>query len=375
LKALLVGDLHTDNAKSSIANSDSFHEVFMTFDLIKRTIEERRPDFLIFFGDVYDSPYSITSPVITIISEIIAEISLDVSILFIVGNHDDVDDKMSNVKIGDRYMKIRASLLAPFSHYPNVIVFDSPKVIKIQDEVEIAFIPYCSNIIPSLDSADKKFSRGCKRILMGHFDMKQSYYMIKSGDSDISENIPSAEDLIRKYNYDLVLLGHVHDPSEYEVDGKIAKYIGSCRNVDFRNTGENKGVYMFDFDTFEMEYIDNPYTSIYKIFTNFKSLQNYCMNNDPEKLSRTKILYKYTSSTDVPKISKLKEYFKSIRFENNILAETTSLNSVSQIAAQNFEEMIKNNLVTKDKLIDYAIQFKPPNDKDSIIKVFKLFSR
>jgi DNA repair exonuclease SbcCD nuclease subunit len=375
LKALLVGDIHIDNSKSSIANSDSFHEIFKTFDLIKESIFKYRPDFVIFFGDVFNSPYSITSPVITIISEIIAEIAMDVTVIFIVGNHDDVDDKTSSVKIGDRYLKIRASLLAPFSHYPNVIVFDSPKVVKIQSGIEVAFIPYSTNIIPSLDLVDNKFTRGCKRILIGHFDMKQSYYMIKSHDSIITNNIPSAEDLIRKYKYDLVLLGHVHDPSEYDIDGKKAKYIGSCRNVDFRNTGEMKGIYIFDFDTLDMQYIDNPNTSIYKVFNNFKSIQEYCLNNDPEKISRTKVLYKYTENKDAQKISKLKEYFKSVQFEKNILAESNTINTISMTMAQEFENMITNNLITKDKLLDYAIQFKPPANKDSIIEVFKLFSK
>jgi len=159
------------------------------------------------------------------------------------------------------------------------------------------------------------------------------------------------------------------------VDGKIAKYIGSCRNVDFRNTGEMKGIYIFDFDTLDMQYIDNPNTSIYKIFNSFKKVQEYCLNNDPEKLGRTKLLYKYTENKDVQKISKLKEYFKSLQFEKNILAESNVINTISMSAAQEFEDMITNNLVTKDKLIDYAMQFKPPIDKDSVIKVFKLFSK
>ena len=375
MKALLVGDLHIENSKSSIANSNSFHEVFKTIELIKESLYEHRPDFLIFFGDVFNSPYSITSQVITIISKIIAEIAMDVTVIFIVGNHDDVDNRTSSVKIGDRHLKIRASLLAPFSHFPNVIVFDSPMVVKIQTGVEVAFIPYSTDVMSSLDSVDKKFTVGCKRILMGHFDIKQNFYMIKSGDSIVTDNIPSAEDLIRKYKYDLVLLGHVHDPSEYVVDGKTVKYIGSCRNVDFRNTGETKGIYIFDFDTLDMQYIDNPNTSIYKIFNSFKKVQEYCLNNDPEKLSRTKLLYKYTDNKDVQKISKLKEYFKSIQFEKNILANSNTVDMVSMTAVQDFENMIINNLVTKDKLIDYAMQFKPPTNKDSVIKVFKLFSK
>ena len=38
-KALLVGDLHIPNSKSSISNSDTFQEIFNTFSLIKNTIE------------------------------------------------------------------------------------------------------------------------------------------------------------------------------------------------------------------------------------------------------------------------------------------------------------------------------------------------
>ena len=108
---------------------------------------------------------------------------------------------------------------------------------------------------------------------------------------------------MRKYKYDLVLLGHVHDPAEYVVDGRKAVYIGSSRNVDFRNTGESKGLHVLDFDKPEaMKYIDNPHTYIYKVYSKFEDLRDYCKNSELEKLSRTKILYKYSSVRDMRKV-------------------------------------------------------------------------
>jgi len=373
MRGILVGDIHIDNVKTSIANSDSFTEVFQLFDLIRNTIYKEKPDFTIFFGDIFNSPNSITSSVISIVSKLIAEIALDTSVLFIVGNHDDVDNRVSIVRVGDRDIKIRASLLAPFAHYQNVVVFDSPKVVKIQDGIEVAFIPYNTNIYPYLNEANKKFSIGTKRILMGHFDIAQTYYMQGYKKEDFA-NIPTAEELVRKYKYDLVLLGHVHDPYEYIVDGKKVMYIGSSRNVDFRNAGENKGLYILDFDNFKMEYIDNPYTYIYKIFNKFEELEYYCKNNELEKLSRTKILYKYSNAKEVRKISKLKEFFKSIKFVKS--SKSNELDQTSLSAIHEFEELLANNLLTDDKLIEYALQFKePPTNKNDALNIIKYIKR
>ena len=373
MRGILVGDIHIDNIKTSITNSDTFHEIFQLFNLIRNTIYDEKPDFTIFFGDIFNSPNAITSSVMSIISKLIAEIALDTTVLFIVGNHDDVDNKISVIKVGDRDVRIRASLLAPFAYYQNAVVFDSPKVIKIEDGIEVAFIPYSTNIYPYLDEADKKFSIGTKRILMGHFDIFQTYYLQGYRREDLM-NIPTAEELVKKYKYDLVLLGHVHDQTEYNIDGKKVMYIGSSRNVDFRNTGENKGLYVLDFNTFKVKYIDNLYTSIYKIFSSFDDIENYCKNNELEKLSRTKILYKYNNVKDVRKVSKLKEFFKSIKFVKS--SKSNELDQTSLNAIHEFEELLANNLLTDDKLIEYALQFKePPTNKNDALNIIKYIKR
>jgi len=375
-KALLVGDLHIPNSKSSISNSDTFQEIFNTFSLIKNTIEIEKPDYTIFFGDIFDSPYSITTPVISIISKIIYDMSLETSLIFIVGNHDDVDNKANNIKIGDSTLNIRSSLLSTFSYYPNVMVFDRPSVVHLDNtNIEIAFIPYSTNIIESLDSIKNKFAIGTTRIAMGHFDTKHGYNMIVKDDCDVSENIPTPEELIDKYKYDLVLLGHIHDPQEIKVRDKLVKYIGSCRNVDFRNTGENKGIYMMNFDDMSMRYIDNPHTYIYKVFRNFDIFSDYCTESTEEKLSRTKIQYIYSNSQETRDISKLKHFFKSVNFQKSMIDDSGLKSSnISADAFKEFESMINNNLITKEKLVDYALQFKEPVNKQNAVDILKIFN-
>ena len=67
-------------------------------------------------------------------------------------------------------------------------------------------------------------------------------------------------------------------------------------------------------------------------------------NNELEKLSRTKILYKYSSTKEVQKVSKLKEFFKSVKFVKS--TQPNELNQVSLGAIHEFEELLTNNLLT-----------------------------
>jgi len=336
--------------------------------LIKQTILNRKPDLLVFFGDVFNSPTSISSPVISVFSKIIGNLCEIIPTVFIVGNHDDIDNKKVDVKFDDTSIKVRSSLLSPFAYYPNVIVADEPSVFKIDDGVEVAFVPYSTNIIENLKQL--KFSPGTKRILMGHFDIKDTFYMVKMNDQVVTVEFPTAKELINDYNLDLVLLGHIHEPVDYVIDNKLVKYIGSCRNIDFKNSGESKGIYILDTNNLNLEFIENANGSIYKTFKTFDQVNEYCRSKDPEILARTHIKFTYSNNNEVQKISKLKEFFKSIKFERALLSASDNAKTAS-IEIENFKEMLENNLITKDSLIDFALQFNQPNNKETVLKVFK----
>ena len=56
MKLVIVGDLHIPNNKSSFISSDSFTEIFNTFQLIKDTVYKNKPEYVIFLGDIFDVP-------------------------------------------------------------------------------------------------------------------------------------------------------------------------------------------------------------------------------------------------------------------------------------------------------------------------------
>jgi hypothetical protein len=71
-------------------------------------------------------------------------------------------------------------------------------VVNIDNGKEIAFVPYTTNTLEYLDSIDNKFSKGASRILIGHFDIKNNYYLTLSANNACLQ-IPTAEELINKY--------------------------------------------------------------------------------------------------------------------------------------------------------------------------------
>ena len=371
MRMILVGDIHIDNAKSIINNSDNFNQVFQVFDLIKSTAREYRPDFIIFFGDIFNIPNIISANVLSIFSKILDDLVsvFGVQIYIIAGNHDVIDNTLSKINIGEDIIKIRSTLLSPFNYFENVTVIDKPTVAVLDDKsnVEIGFVPYSNTIKKDLTSIQDKFSIGSKRVLMGHFEMKSPLTGITK--NNLNLELPTPEELIRDYEYSLVTLGHIHDIGELKVDGKLLKYLGSCRNINFGNVSELKGIYTFDTLTFELNFIENNYTNIYKVFSSTKDVLDYIEKNNKEKLSRVKLRYLYKENSEIAEISKVKSNFKSVQFQKNMVQDKVEK---THIDISNFEDMVRANLVTKETLLDFVLEFTPPKDKNNVMSIFNL---
>lgn len=378
MKIIIVGDLHIPNNKTSFINSDSFNEIFNTFKLIKDTVRETKAEYVIFLGDIFDVPHVITTAAASIISELLTTLTVDVPVILLAGNHDLLDDKENKLKFSDFTLSIKSSLLLPFKKYNNIVVFDTPAVATIADNLDIGFVPYSNNIIHSLESIKNKFNKGNRRLLLGHFDIQQVRYYQSSAKAFTSlDNVATSKDLIKKYKYDLCLLGHIHEPVEFNVDGKLIKFVGSCRNINFSNVGESKGIYVLDTTDLSLNYIENVHTSYFKTFRSIEALKVYCKNNEPVKLAKTKVKYVYSSITELKKVVRLKEFFKSLQFEKSMLFNiiATDKVDVNSDSLKEFAELIQSSTLTKQKLIDYSFQFDEPSSKDTALKVFNMLVR
>lgn len=369
---ILVGDIHIDNNKSLFSNSDSFNQVFNVVKLIKDTARQYRPDFIIFFGDIFNVPNVISSNVLSVFSKILNDLvtTFNVQIYIIAGNHDISDNKIQQLNIGDDVIKMRSSLLFPFKYFENVTVIDMPTVATLDDaknSVEIGFIPFSENIKTDLKSIANKFSIGSKRILMGHFEIKSP--MTAYTKNNLNLELPTPDELVRDFGYEMVLLGHIHDIAEIKFNRKLLKYIGSCRNINYNNFNETKGIYTFDSETFELNFIENVYTNIYKTFNNIQSVLDYIDNNTKEKLSRVKLRYLYSNNEEIAQMNKVKLHFKSVQFQKNIV-DSTKEKTHKDIS--HFEDLVRSNLVTKDTLLDFVLNFLPPKNKDVVMSIFDI---
>ena len=65
--------------------------------------------------------------------------------------------------------------------------------------------------------------------------------MSEQGTTEDIEYLPLGKYLVKEV---ISSEGYLLDTKEYDIDNKIVRFIGSCRNVDFRNVGENKGIYI-----------------------------------------------------------------------------------------------------------------------------------
>ena len=207
---------------------------------------------------------------------------------------------------------------------------------------------------------------------MGHFELKQPYHTIKLS-QNISPNLVSAKDLANKYKYDAVYLGHIHDIGDFSTDNCIIKYLGSCRNIDFRNTGISKGIYTLNLDSLELEFYENTQTSVYKICRSYSELVEYCKSADKVLLNRTKLQYVYTNHSEIKQALKIKQFVKSIQFIKNVIGINTSVTNDKKL--QEFSRLMLNNLVNKDNLLSYAIDFKTPPNTEIASNVFKYSNR
>lgn len=188
-------------------------------------------------------------------------IDLDV----IIGNHDTAFKNTNEVN----------SMNELFSHSNfNVNYYSDPTDIEI-DGTKIAVLPWvCSgNYEQSMD-----FLRNTPaQILFGHLEI-QGFEMYKGAVNDHGFET----NLFGKF--DTVLSGHFHHKS---TKGNIS-YLGAPYEMTWSDYNDPRGFHIFDTDTRELTFIQNPYTMFNKVFYNDSDItMEDLLNFDADKYKGT----------------------------------------------------------------------------------------
>ena len=253
MKIALITDTHYGARKGS----KTFHDFFGKFykDIFFPTLEERGITVAIHLGDAFDSRKSIDFWALdwakTNVYDKFQE--LGIKLYNIVGNHDAYYKNTNDVNSVDCLL----------GQYDNVVKVSEPKQYKIGG-TDMLLVPWICQ-----DNEEQTFNEVKKtkaKIAMGHLELNG--FEAYRGHTMDNGHDPSAFQ-----KFDLVYSGHYHTRSN---DGKIF-YLGNPYQMFWNDVDDKRGFHIFDTETKELEFIENPYTIFERIYyedTNYRTFNS-----------------------------------------------------------------------------------------------------
>ena len=192
------------------------------------------------------------------------DILTDFKIFISTGNHDCYYKERSDV-----------NSVSLFGGWKNIFVIDQkPEIFTIDNsDKTLSMIPWGTQIsdIPNSDYC------------LGHFEIKN----FKMNNHSVCLHGVSADDLLNKSKY--IITGHFHKKTYRTYDKGEILYVGSPYQQNFGDVDEERGIYIFDLNKSNFEFIENNISpkhiklSLSKILS--KELpQNYIKENVPNNM-------------------------------------------------------------------------------------------
>ena len=243
-KVAIITDTHYGCRKGS----QIFHDYFEKFytETFFPTLDERGVDTVLHMGDVFDVRKGIDYWSLDWAKRVVFQPLLDrgIDTHIIVGNHD-IFYKQS-LKINSPGLNL--------TEFSNVTTYSEPQTIKVKD-TELFVIPWvceenADEFIAQRDQTKAKYA-------LGHLEIAGFYanstYQVQHGlDSSIFGQ------------FEQVFSGHYHKRSS---SGNI-NYLGNPYQMFWNDCGETRGFHIWDMETNELEFIENPNTMFHKIYYN-----------------------------------------------------------------------------------------------------------
>lgn len=242
MKIALITDTHFGARGDSVSFADFFNQFY--YEYFFPYLEKHDIKQIVHLGDIVDRRkyinYVTARHLKTFVEECHSrEIKLDV----LIGNHD------TSFKNTNEYN----SMNELFSHTKyNIDYYSSPKEV-VFDGLKIAFLPWvCSgNYKESMEFINDTDAQ----ILFGHLEI-QGFEMYRGSFNDHG----FSADIFNKF--DVVCSGHFHHKSSR---GNI-HYLGAPYEMTWSDFNDPRGFHIFDTDTRELEFIENPYRIFKKLF-------------------------------------------------------------------------------------------------------------
>lgn len=234
MKIAVIADTHFGCRKDSKAFHDR-NELFFT-NVFFPTLKKEKVKKVIHVGDVFDNRKMIDMSTAARAREYfftpLAKAKIDMDV--IAGNHDLYYRESSKV----------TTLKELLNFYPNITCYTNPSM----SYEGFAYIPWINkeNRQQTLNFIEENASKDV--IAFGHLELK-GYQMYRGTVAT------HGDDPITFKGFGHVYTGHFHTPSSM---GNVT-YLGSTGQYTWQDHLDNKGFHLFDTETGEMTFVENPY--------------------------------------------------------------------------------------------------------------------
>jgi hypothetical protein len=306
MKIVLITDQHFSCRK----NSKLHHDYFLKFynNIFFPYLEKHNIKTVIDLGDTFDNRRSIEFTAIQWASTNYYDrlYSLGIDHHVIVGNH-------------TAYFKNSNKINSPsllLQQYPNITVYSEPTEVNIGN-LPIVLVPWINqeNEQQTLDLIKRTSAPVC----MGHLELNG--FVAHKG-----HVMEDSRDPIQFNKFDKVFSGHFHSRSD---NGKIY-YFGNPYEIYFNDVDEDRGFIVFDTETLEHEYVNNPYKLHYQIYYEDNDLKNLKEEQYENKIVKVIVRKK----TNVKKFEQFVDKLNKANVAELKIIETTEIPDI-----QNFESL------------------------------------
>jgi DNA repair exonuclease SbcCD nuclease subunit len=244
MKVVILGDTHFGVRNGSKSFNEYFerfyNDVFFPY-LINNNIKK-----VIQLGDIFDNR-KLTH--LTGFSEYkryffdkFTEYDIELNVL--VGNHDSA--YKNTIEVNSPHLLLEGK-------YPNVKVFSKPELFEVFPGMSVLMLPWiCSE---NYDETMELVNQSKTDFCFGHLELS-NFMMYKGLVSDHGMN----PELFSKFEF--VFTGHYHHKSNR---GNIY-YLGTPYELTWSDASDPKGFHVFDFETRELNFIQNPYKMFNKLY-------------------------------------------------------------------------------------------------------------
>ncbi len=243
MKIALLTDTHFGARNDSIIFSDFFRKFYE--NIFFPTLKERGITEVIHLGDVVDRRKFINYKTLNSMKEMLFNPlkEIGVNIKLIIGNHDCYYKNTLAVNSMNELTK----------GMPHVTVYDEPAEISLDGKNQAVFIPWICN--ENEDQTRELIEKTRAPIAFGHLQIEGIEQ--HKGSFAIEGHSPSMFKAFQK-----VYSGHFHHKSE---TGNIT-YLGNPYEITWADYNDKRGFHIYDTETMETEFIENPYSMFHKIY-------------------------------------------------------------------------------------------------------------